>query len=69
MSNQIEIKQAIDKAHQERNLPELVRLTGLPADVITGQRVMTRKERRTWYRENKRRLQLPAWGKLGILKK
>lgn len=32
----------------------------LPADPST----MTRKQRRAWYHENRKRLKLPAWGAL-----
>ncbi len=54
-----DIEQQINKAVEGRDLSELIRLTGLPADVITQQRVMTRKKR----------LDLPAWGQLEELKK
>lgn len=64
-----EMMGAIDKAAKEFNLPELVRLTRLPADVIEGKRLMSRKERRQWYRDNKDRLKLPAWDKLDTLLK
>lgn len=64
-----EMMGAIDKAAKEFNLPELMRLTHLPADVIEGKRVMNRKERREWYRQNKDRLKLPAWGQLDTLLK
>jgi ssDNA-binding replication factor A large subunit len=57
----------IDEAAKNFDLSKLMRLTGLPADVITGQRVMSRKERRTWYHENRRRLRLPKWDKLDTL--
>lgn len=57
----------IDEAAKAFDLSKLMRLTGLPADVITGQRVMSRKERRTWYHENRRRLKLPSWDKLDTL--
>ncbi len=59
-----EIHKEIDKAASEKDLGKIMRLTGLPPDVITGQRVMLRKERREWYRENKKRLKLPEWNKL-----
>ncbi len=62
-----EIKEAIKVAHEKKDLSELQRLTGFPIDVIVGKRVMTRKERRSWYHENRRRLNLPAWDKLGEL--
>jgi hypothetical protein len=64
-----DIHKEIDKAANEFDLPKLMMLTGLPADVITGQRVMPRKERRAWYRMNKKRLNLPEWGKLDTLLK
>lgn len=57
----------IDEAAKAFDLEKLIRLTGLPADVITGVRTMTRKERRAWYHENRRRLRLPKWDKLDTL--
>lgn len=59
-----DIHKQIDKAVEGRDLKEVIRLTGLPLEVITHQRVMTRKERRKWYRDNKVRLKLPKWGQL-----
>lgn len=64
-----EIHADIDKAAKEFNLTELKRLMRLPEDVIVGQRVMGRKERRQWYRDNKSRLKLPPWGQLDTLTK
>lgn len=62
-----DIHKEIDEAAKTFNLPELVRLTNLPEDVITGNLVMGRKERRQWYYENRKRLNLPSWGKLETL--
>ncbi len=62
-----EIHKEIDEAAAKMDLPKLMRLTGLPPDVITGERVMSRKERREWYRKNKVRLKLPAWDQLHTL--
>lgn len=64
-----EIEQQIIEAEKEKNITKLMKLTGFPADVIAGVRVMTRKERREWYRQNKKRLGLPAWNKLESLEK
>lgn len=63
------IQKEIDDAAAAFDLPKLVRLTGLPPEVIKGERVMTRKERRQWYHENRKRLQLPEWGQLETLMK
>ncbi len=65
--NPEETKEAIRVAHEKKDLGQLQRLTGFPVDVIVGKRVMTRTERRKWYHENRRRLNLPAWSKLGEL--
>ncbi len=62
-----EIHKEIDEAMAKKDLSKLMRLTNLPADVITGQRVMSRKERRQWYRDNKVRLKLPTWDQLHTL--
>lgn len=62
-----DIHKEIDAAMHTKDLSKLMALTNLPADVITGQRVMSRKERRQWYRDNRVRLKLPAWGKLETL--
>lgn len=59
-----ELLKEIDAAAGAKDLSKVQRLTGLPVDVITGQRMMTRKERRKWYRDNKVRLRLPKWGQL-----
>lgn len=63
-----DIKKQIVEAEEKKDLDALMRLTGIPGDVIIGARVMTRKERRKWYRDNKSRLKLPAWGQLENLK-
>lgn len=64
-----DIHKQIDKAVEGRDLKEVMRLTGLPLEVVTHQRVMTRKERRKWYHDNRRRLKLPKWGQLESLDK
>lgn len=64
-----DIHKEIDEAAAVFDLPKLVRLTGLPEDVIKGERKMTRKERRAWYRDNHKRLKLPVWGQLETLRK
>lgn len=64
-----DIHKEIGEAYAAKDLSKVVRLTGLPAEVIVGHRVMSRKERRQWYRENKKRLHLPQWNKLEDLKK
>lgn len=61
------LKEQIKTAHEKKDLSELVRLTGFPVDVIVGKRIMTRKERRAWYHENRRRLRLPKWSELDTL--
>ena len=63
-----EIRESIAKAHKDKDLSELARLTKIPADVIAGVRVMSRKERRQWYYENRKRLGLPKWSLLETLK-
>jgi hypothetical protein len=64
-----EIQKEIDDAAASFDMPKLVRLTGLPEDVITGVHKMSRKERRAWYHENHKRLKLPVWGQLETLRK
>lgn len=64
-----EMSDKIVAAEEKKDLDELVRLTGIPAEVIIGMRTMKRKERRQWYRDNKARLKLPPWGQLEGLEK
>lgn len=57
----------LDAAYKAKDLSKIMAMTGLPVDVITGQRIMSRKERRQWYRDNKSRLKLPKWSELNTL--
>lgn len=59
----------IDEAVAQKDLKRVLELTGLPIDVVVGQRTMTRKERRAWYHTNRKRLSLPTWGGLDTLTK
>ncbi len=63
-----DIHKEIGEAYTGKDLTKVAALTGLPADVIVGLRVMSRKERRRWYFENRKRLALPSWDKLETLK-
>lgn len=63
-----QFKAEVQKAEGERNFPRLSALIGLPIDVLTGQRILSRKERRQWYHENRKRLGLPKWGNLQTMK-
>lgn len=54
----------IDLAIKEGRFDDVARVTGIPADVLKGLRVMNRRDRRTWYHENRKRLGLPRWGEL-----
>lgn len=65
----VDVMKQIDEAVSKKDLDEVMRLTKLPLDVITGQRIMTRKERREWYHQNRKRLKLSTWGSLGLLSK
>ncbi len=69
MNENNDVMAQIDKAAKEFNEPELMRLTRLPLDVIKGERIMDRAERRKWYHDNKKRLNLPPWNKLDTLMK
>lgn len=63
-----QFKAEIQKAEAERDFPKLSRMLNLPVEVLMGQRVLSRKERRQWYHENRKRLGLPKWGALETLK-
>lgn len=62
-------KENIELAAKEGRLLDLSQMTGLPLDVLRGERILTRKERREWYHKNRKRLQLPRWGILETLDK
>jgi hypothetical protein len=63
-----QFKAEVQKAESERNFPRLSALIGLPEDVLRGERILSRNERRQWYHENKKRLGLPEWRALETLK-
>lgn len=64
-----DVLKEIDDAAAKFDMPKLMRLTGLPEDVLRGERIMSRKDRRKWYFQNKDRLNLPEWDQLQNLVK
>ncbi len=64
-----ETRAAIDLAVKDGRIKDLSRLVQIPIEVLEGTKNMTRKERRTWYHENRKRLNLPRWGELAAEQK
>lgn len=62
-------KQAVEAALKANDVQSLSMLVGIPVEVLSGISKMTRKERRQWYHENRKRLGLPRWGDLTTLDK
>lgn len=50
--------------NDEQQVREAALATGLPTEVLNGSRKMTRKERRKWYHENRKKMKLTPWGQL-----
>lgn len=59
----------IELASKEGRVEDLSAMLRIPVPVLLGVQKMTRKERRQWYHENRKRLNLPKWGSLKTLEK